>query len=50
MPKKFSKNTLDALLERVIDEYFAEDNNVSLWEVIEYVKGLYKEEIDSLDD
>lgn len=49
MPK-FNKKVLNAMLERIIDEYFAEDNQSGMWEVIEYVKGLYSEQIDTLDD
>ena len=46
---KFTKETLNKLLDSVINEYFADDNESSLGEVIDYVKGLYKEERDTLE-
>lgn len=49
MPQ-FNKKVLNAMLERIIDEFFAEDNQESLGEIIDYVKGLYSEEIKTLDD
>lgn len=49
MPR-FTKEILNAMLERIIDEYFAEDNQESLGEIMDYVKGLYSDEIDTLDD
>lgn len=49
MPK-FNKKVLNEMLERIIDEFFDEKNQSGMWEVIEYVKGLYSDEIDTLDD
>lgn len=48
--RKFSKETLDAILEDISNEYFAEDNQLGFWEIMEYVKGLYQDEINTLDD
>lgn len=48
--RKFSKETLDAILEDISNEYFAEDNQLGFWEIVEYVKGLYADEINTLDD
>lgn len=49
MPK-FTKETLQEILISIINEYFEDDNQDLLVEVIERVKGLYKDEIDSLED
>lgn len=46
---KFTKQTLNAMLDRIIDEYFDDENTEGLWENIEYVKALYADEIDTLD-
>ena len=45
---KFTKEILDEMLNKIIDVYF-EDDFQSLGETIDYVKGLYKDEIDSLE-
>lgn len=47
---KFTKQTLDKMLNQIIVEYFDEDNTEGLWENIEYVKGLYSDEIDTLEE
>lgn len=47
MANKFTKQTLNAMLDRIIDEYFKDDFDGGLWEVIDYVKWLYDEEIDT---
>lgn len=49
MANKFTKQTLNAMLDRIIDEYFDEENTEGLWENIEYVKALYSDEINTLD-
>lgn len=45
---KFTKKILDEILNKIIDVYF-EDDSSSLGETIDYVKGLYKDEIDTLE-
>lgn len=51
MENKFTKQTLNAMLERIVDEYFSdEEHNLGLWEIIEYVKVLYSEEINTLNE
>lgn len=51
MPKlKFTKTTLESMLEEIIDVFHEEDNQMGMWEVIEYVKGLYADEIETLED
>lgn len=47
---KFTKQTLNEMLEMIIDEYFKDDFDGGLWEIIEYVKALYSDEIDSLEE
>ena len=47
---KFTKQILNAMLDRIIDEYFDDENTEGLWENIEYVKALYSEEIDTLEE
>lgn len=45
---KFTQKTLKILLDEIIDEYFADDtieNGLGMWEVIEYVKNKYTDEI-----
>ena len=49
MDSKFTKQTLNAMLDRIIDEYFEDDYQGGLWEVIEYVKDLYSKEIKTLN-
>ena len=46
---KFTKMTLHLMMEAIIDQYFADNNTSGLWEVIEYVKGIYEEEINTLE-
>lgn len=49
---KFTQKTLNLLLDEVIDQYFSDDtqqHGFGLWEVIEYVKGKYQEEIGTLE-
>lgn len=46
---KFTKMTLHLMMEAIIDQYFEDDNTSGLWEVIEDVKGMYREEIDALE-
>lgn len=49
---KFTKQLLDEMLEKIIEEYFSDEtieNGYGLWEVIEYVKALYSDEIDTLE-
>lgn len=46
---KFTKTILDEILDKIVDEYFADDNTSTLGEVIDYVKGLYKDEIETLE-
>lgn len=46
---KFTKMTLHLMMEAIIEEYFTDDNTLGLWEVIEYVKGIYQEEINTLE-
>lgn len=46
---KFTKTTLDSLLEEIIDVYHAEDNQMGMWECIDYVKDAYKDEIETLE-
>lgn len=50
MKLTFSKKTLDAILEDISEFYFEDGNLLGLWEVMEYVKSVYKDEIDTLDD
>lgn len=50
MANKFTKQTLNAMLDRIIDEYFDDENTEGLWENIEYVKALYRDEIDTLEE
>lgn len=45
---KFTKEILDEMLNKIIDVYF-EDDFSGLEETIDYVKGLYKDEIDALE-
>lgn len=48
---RFTQKTLDIILEEIIDEYFSEDTQkygLGLWEVMEYVKGKYYQEISRL--
>jgi hypothetical protein len=45
---KFTKNILNEMLDKIIDVYFEEDD-LTLGEAIDYVKGLYKDEIDTLE-
>ena len=47
---KFSKTTLNNMLEEIIDEFHSEDNQMGMWECINYVKEAYKEEINTLED
>lgn len=47
---KFTKKTLNEMLEKVIDEYFTDEPTLGLWEVIEYVKDIYEEEISTLEE
>lgn len=47
---KFNKDTLNEMLEKIMDEYFKADNDLGLWEIVEYVKGLYEEEINTLEN
>lgn len=50
---KFTKKTLNKILDEIIEEYFSDDtieNGYGLWEVIEYVKPKYKEEINTLGE
>ena len=46
----FTKQILNAMLDRIIDEYFEDDYQGGLWEVMEYVKDLYKDEIETLEE
>ena len=46
--KKFDANTLNKLLDDILDEYFEDDNVATLGEVIDYVKCKYEEEIKTL--
>ena len=46
---KFTKMTLHLMMEAIIEEYFTDGNTLGLWEVIEYVKGIYQEEINTLE-
>lgn len=49
--KKFTQQTLNSMLDRVIDEYFSDDwQGSGLWEVVNYVQWLYQEEIDTLEE
>lgn len=48
--RKFTKITLDSLLEEIIDVYFEDGNTMSIGECIDYVKGVYKDEINTLED
>lgn len=50
--KEFTQQTLNKLLEEIIEEYFSDDTQrygLGMWEVIEYVKGKYEEEIATLE-
>lgn len=47
---KFNKNTLDEMLEKIMEEYFKVDNDLGLWEIVEYVKDLYRDEINTLEN
>lgn len=47
---KFTKTTLDNMLEEIIDEYHAEDNQMGIWECIDFVKNAYRDEIETLED
>lgn len=48
--RTFSKDTLNRILEDIREEYFADDNQLGFWEIVEYVKRLYTDEINTLDD
>ena len=48
--RKFSEETLNAILGDIREEYFKDDNELSFWEIVEYVKSLYSQEIDTLDN
>lgn len=47
---KFTKTTLDSLLEEIIEVYFEDDSHMTFAESIEYVKDAYKDEIETLED
>lgn len=47
---KFTKITLDSLLDEIVDTHFEEGNEMLLAETIDYVKGVYADEIETLED
>ena len=47
---KFTKTTLDNMLEEIIDVYFEDDNTMLMEECIDFVKDAYKNEIETLED
>lgn len=47
---KFTKNTLDNLLDEVLQIYFADIGTTPIWEIVDYVKEKYKDEIDTLEE
>lgn len=47
----FTQKTLNILLDEIIDEYFSDETieyGLGLWEVIDYVKRKYSDEIATL--
>lgn len=51
--RKFNRSFLDKFLDEIIEEYFSEDTikyGLGMWEVIDYVKRKYSDEIYSLPE
>ena len=46
--RTFSKQTLDAILEEIVDQALSSDKRI--WDVIAYVKVMYTEEINTLQE
>lgn len=47
---KFTKHTLNLLLEDIVKEYFSEEPHDSLQDTIDYVIAKYEKEISTLEE